>query len=91
MAKNFIIYLIIIYQRFISPYKGWHCIHAQIFGGATCSNYGLYVINENGVFAGLKLLQKRFEECSMTANLLSNANFTNLPLSSELIEHIQFL
>ncbi len=59
---------ITVYQRYISPYKGWHCAHAQCYGGLSCSEYGKRAIAAHGVVAGWMLIQDRFQECSAAAD-----------------------
>ena len=51
------------YQRYISPYKGFHCAYAQVYGGLSCSVYGKRVIQQYGLRYGFKLLNHRFHAC----------------------------
>lgn len=51
------------YQRYISPYKGFRCAYAQVYGGRSCSVYGKAVIQQYGLRQGLKLLNHRFQVC----------------------------
>ena len=59
------------YQRFISPYKGWHCAHAVLHGGASCSAYGKEAVSRHGVLRGGLLLWKRFGDCQQAADTLA--------------------
>lgn len=59
------------YQRFISPYKGWHCAHAVLHGGASCSAYGKEIVSRHGVLRGGLLLWKRFGDCQQAADTLA--------------------
>jgi len=52
-----------VYQRFISPYKGFSCALRVATGGDSCSAYGHAVIARFGLGRGLGLLQRRFELC----------------------------
>ncbi len=52
-----------VYQRFISPYKGFACALRVATGGASCSAYGHAAIARFGLRRGLGLLQRRFELC----------------------------
>lgn len=52
------------YQRFISPYKGFHCAFHAHTGRHTCSGYGYRVIARYGVNRGYRLLQRRLHACS---------------------------
>ena len=57
--------LIDIYQRRISPNKGFRCAHRAYFGRSTCSVYGKKAISKHGTFTGVKLISRRFKSCSM--------------------------
>lgn len=52
------------YQKFISPYKGFNCTHRVATGETSCSGYGKKVIQRFGLMVGLKLLNRRFYDCS---------------------------
>ena len=52
------------YQRFVSPYKGFHCAHHACTGGMTCSNYGRFALREYGFFAALPRIRERLHDCS---------------------------
>jgi putative component of membrane protein insertase Oxa1/YidC/SpoIIIJ protein YidD len=55
------------YQRYLSPYKGYHCAHAALYGGLSCSEYGKQAIQANGLASGLLLLRERFRACHQAA------------------------
>ncbi len=55
------------YQKYISPYKGYHCAYACLHKDLSCSAYGKEVIEKNGVVKGLRLLNQRFGDCSLAA------------------------
>jgi putative component of membrane protein insertase Oxa1/YidC/SpoIIIJ protein YidD len=55
--------LIRIYQRFISPYKGYGCAHRIATGEVGCSGYGKRVIDRYGFLKGVALLRRRFYDC----------------------------
>ncbi|MBL8470924.1 MAG: membrane protein insertion efficiency factor YidD [Rhodocyclaceae bacterium] len=74
--KRLCLALIRTYQQYISPYKGWHCAHAHVHGGLSCSNYGIKVISENGFMQGMILLRKRFNECATAAKGTSSINIS---------------
>ncbi len=61
---------ITMYQKYISPYKGYHCAYACLHKkGLSCSAYGKQVIERDGVFEGLKMLNERFESCSIAYHI----------------------
>jgi putative component of membrane protein insertase Oxa1/YidC/SpoIIIJ protein YidD len=55
------------YQRYLSPHKGYHCAHAALYGGLSCSEYGKQAIQVNGLAGGLILLRERFQACHEAA------------------------
>jgi putative component of membrane protein insertase Oxa1/YidC/SpoIIIJ protein YidD len=52
------------YQRWISPYKGFHCAHHARTGGLTCSGFAKAAIREHGLFAALPRIRDRLIQCS---------------------------
>ncbi len=59
------------YQRWLSPYKGFHCAYRVYHSGSEgCSGYGRRVIGRYGVFTGYRLLQRRMGDCSAAAERL---------------------
>jgi len=56
------------YQRWLSPYKGFHCAYRVYVGGSEgCSGYGQRVIRRYGIFTGYRLLQRRLWRCGEVA------------------------
>jgi putative component of membrane protein insertase Oxa1/YidC/SpoIIIJ protein YidD len=53
-----------IYQRYLSPYKGFCCAYGFHTGNRSCSALGYRAIRVHGVIPGLALLRLRFERCS---------------------------
>lgn len=68
--KKPILLAISAYQRYISPYKGFHCAFHAHTGRDTCSGYGYRVFARYGTLRGWRLLQRRFTACSAAAALL---------------------
>jgi len=58
------------YQRFISPYKGFHCAHHVLHRGDTCSNAIKYLVLEHGLFKSRPYIKNRFHECRVAYNHL---------------------
>jgi putative component of membrane protein insertase Oxa1/YidC/SpoIIIJ protein YidD len=69
-VRRFWILLIHIYQRFISPYKGFRCAHAVYHSGPSCSSAVKTIIFENGLVKGLPAIKKRFAECNQAYLLI---------------------
>lgn len=52
-----------LYQRYVSPYKGFCCAYRAHTGGASCSALGARVIRRHGLLAGGVLLRQRLRRC----------------------------
>lgn len=61
--KQVAILLIGFYQKYVSPYKGYRCAHAAVYGGESCSEAIKTIVFENGVLAGAPLIRPRFQAC----------------------------
>ncbi|MFP5394003.1 MAG: membrane protein insertion efficiency factor YidD, partial [Gammaproteobacteria bacterium] len=48
-----------LYQKFLSPHKGFCCAYAAVSGRASCSVLGYRVIRRHGIWNGLALLDRR--------------------------------
>lgn len=56
-----------LYQRYVSPYKGYCCAYRAHTGRSSCSDFGSRVIGKMGVVAGIRLLFDRFAACAVAA------------------------
>lgn len=62
--QNIAVWSIILYQKYISPYKGFSCAHRISLGSGTgCSGYAKKVFARYGLIKGYALLQRRFYDC----------------------------
>ncbi|HHL19246.1 MAG TPA: membrane protein insertion efficiency factor YidD, partial [Thiothrix sp.] len=61
--NKFFIGLISIYQRYISPYKGFQCAHAYLHQGDSCSAAIKTIIADQGIIQGYGDIRHRFEAC----------------------------
>lgn len=52
-----------LYQKHISPNKGYACAYRKLYGGSGCSGVGFRLIRRYGLFHGLIVLRKRFIRC----------------------------
>lgn len=64
-----------IYQRHVSPRKGFVCAHRVLHGGESCSEFGRRAVMESGVLRALRRLQTRFQECRAAATVLAARRF----------------
>lgn len=62
-GKHLALWAIRIYQRYLSPRKGFRCAYRVLTGRDSCSAYGYKVIARHGLRAGLPLLQRRLRAC----------------------------
>lgn len=63
-TKSLALAAIRIYQRVVSPYKGYACAYRVHTGKASCSNLGLRAIQRYGLARGLGVLRMRFAQCA---------------------------
>ncbi|WP_341365390.1 membrane protein insertion efficiency factor YidD [Yoonia sp. BS5-3] len=54
-----------VYQRYISPRKGYRCAYSVRHGGTGCSGYIKFAIKEHGIIAAIPLIKKRFADCKL--------------------------
>lgn len=59
--------LIKLYQRHLSPRKGYVCALRARTGGRSCSRYAACAISRAGVWSGATLLQRRLRACGAAA------------------------
>jgi putative component of membrane protein insertase Oxa1/YidC/SpoIIIJ protein YidD len=62
-VKHIAILLIVFYQKFISPYKGFRCAYAVLHGGDSCSEAVKNIVRAQGLFGGYRDIRARFQAC----------------------------
>ncbi|WP_088280762.1 membrane protein insertion efficiency factor YidD [Ideonella sp. A 288] len=72
MVRSASIAAIGVYQRHVSPHKGFCCAHRARTGRASCSQFAKRAISRYGFVQGLALLRRRFEACSTSAMALAS-------------------
>jgi len=55
-----------LYQRFVSPHKGFRCAHAVQTGRRGCSALGARAIRRHGLWGGLGVLGCRLDACALS-------------------------
>jgi len=77
MINRFIKSSIKIYQRKVSPKKGYCCAHAVYYGGDSCSEFGYKAIHERGLIYFITSMCSRILVCRKSAIMLSEQNIEN--------------
>lgn len=67
--------LIIVYQRRISPHKGYRCAHHAFYGGHTCSECAKQAVISKGLIGALPLIWKQLRECRLAYTRLQEMPF----------------
>jgi len=55
-----------LYQRFVSPHKGFRCAHSVQTGRRGCSALGARAIRRHGLWNGLDVLGGRLDACALS-------------------------
>ena len=63
MLRSLALFAIRLYQRYLSPRKGFSCAYRLVYGGCGCSGVGYRLIRRYGVFSGCRLLRLRLAHC----------------------------
>lgn len=62
---------IVLYQRHLSPLKGYTCAHGHLHGRGSCSGFARRVVLRRGVLRLVPLLRLRFIACRRAFIVLS--------------------
>ena len=63
--RSVMLALIRLYQRYISPYKGFCCAYRCHTGRQSCSALGFRAIRRYGVLSGVAVLRRRLDLCGV--------------------------
>ena len=61
--RYFVVWLISLYQRWISPYKGFSCAHDARYQSGSCSHETKSLLLKHGLLKALPLIRLRFKAC----------------------------
>jgi uncharacterized protein len=78
--RQFVPGAIRVYQRYVSPYKGFCCAYRTHTGRSSCSQLGYRAVRRFGVFAGLGLTRQRTHLCGV-AHRRHRASHPRIPQS----------
>lgn len=76
VSKRVILFIIFVYQKFISPFKGFNCAYRVLYQQESCSCYVKKAFIENDISTALNLSIQRFNECSDASRTLSLSSNT---------------
>lgn len=68
--RYFFIFLITLYQKYISPYKGFRCAYGCYHKTLSCSAIIKNIIAEHGLLAGWPLIKQQFANCHLAYQAL---------------------
>lgn len=68
--RHFFIFLITLYQKYLSPYKGFRCAYACYHHSLSCSARVKNIIAEHGLLAGWPLIKQQFKDCHLAYQAL---------------------
>jgi putative component of membrane protein insertase Oxa1/YidC/SpoIIIJ protein YidD len=71
-AARVLIRSINLYQRYISPRKGFVCAHRVLHGGDSCSEAVKRAAAEHGVIGAWRVSRRQFQECRAAARSLKS-------------------
>jgi putative component of membrane protein insertase Oxa1/YidC/SpoIIIJ protein YidD len=80
--RNFLAFVISLYQKYVSPSKGFRCAHHALHSGETCSQYVKRSLLEQDLMTAIKLSQQRFNQCGEAAFKLSQRRERQQQLAS---------
>ena len=70
IANNVFIKFIVIYQRYISPHKGYCCAYSALHGKASCSSWAIHVLEKQTISLFFPLMKRRFQVCNQAHKIL---------------------
>lgn len=65
MTRELMLAAIRVYQRYVSPYKGFCCAYRAHTGRASCSTLGYRAVRRYGALRGLALIRQRTMLCGV--------------------------
>lgn len=68
--RAIVVFLIGLYQRYLSPHKGFRCAHAVLHHGLSCSAAVKQIVATRGIWRGAPLVRQRFIECRNASHVL---------------------
>lgn len=67
---------IALYQKYLSPKKGFSCSHRMLHGGASCSQYVKNLLIDQNLESAIKMSVQRFRNCAKASQILRHQKAT---------------
>ncbi len=67
MINKFFVKSIELYQKHISPHKGYRCAYRASTGGHSCSEFTKLAISEHGLITAYPQIREQFRQCKLAA------------------------
>jgi putative component of membrane protein insertase Oxa1/YidC/SpoIIIJ protein YidD len=61
-----------LYQKYISPHKGFCCAYRVYHEDLSCSEFALQTIEQNGILKSIAKIKNRFKECKLASNYIQD-------------------
>jgi uncharacterized protein len=73
--RQIALYSIRLYQRYLSPYKGFSCAYRCATSRASCSQLGYRAIRRFGFLKGVGVLESRTHKCGVASRRMLNSRY----------------
>jgi putative component of membrane protein insertase Oxa1/YidC/SpoIIIJ protein YidD len=67
LARDAAAGLIVGYQRYVSPWKGYRCAYRAAHGGPSCSEFARRLVLRGGIWRMVRMMPARFAQCHQAA------------------------
>ena len=74
LTRNGFIQSIALYQKHISPRKGFSCAHRLLYNDRSCSDYIKGLLQNQSLLAVAPLAYQRFHACAEASRILSRSS-----------------
>lgn len=78
LADRLVLNAIRIYQRWLSPHKGFRCAHAALHGGESCSAAVARLVRNEGLLEGRTHIAERLAACRAAHDALRSGSLLAL-------------
>jgi putative component of membrane protein insertase Oxa1/YidC/SpoIIIJ protein YidD len=85
MLTKISIITINLYQKYISPHKGFCCAHRAYTGEDSCSQYAKSVIAEYGLISAVPMIREQFDRCAYAAQKMEKEKKEKKKSDSEVL------